>query len=92
MVRNDLPVKTIPELIALAREQPGKLTFGSGNGSSRGAAELFRIMAKVDLLGRALQDPAAGVADLLGGRIDMIFCDFTVACRRAWTAGRAASR
>jgi len=51
MVKNELPVKTIGELIAMARAQPGKLSFGSGNGSSRGGAELFRIMAKVDLLG-----------------------------------------
>ena len=51
MVRNELPAKTIPEFIKLAQSQPGKLTFGSGNGSARGAAELFRIMAKVDLLG-----------------------------------------
>src|SRR5262245_42173748 len=48
MVRNELPVKSIAEFIELARSQPGKLSFGSGNGSSRGAAELFRIMAKVD--------------------------------------------
>ena len=34
LVRNDLPVKTIPEFIALAQAQPGKLTFGSGNGSA----------------------------------------------------------
>ena len=44
MVRNDLPVKTIPELIALARAQPGKLTFGCGYGSARGAAEQDKIM------------------------------------------------
>src|SRR5258708_31905931 len=43
LVRNDLPAKTIPELIALAKAQPGKLAFGSGNGSARGAAELFKI-------------------------------------------------
>src|SRR5215217_6732542 len=42
MVRNDLPVKSVADLIALARAQPGKLTFGSGNGSARGAAELFK--------------------------------------------------
>lgn len=78
MVRNDLPVKTIPELIALARAQPGKLTFGSGNGSARGAAELFRIMAKVDVLGVPYKTQPQVVADLLGGRIDMTFSDFTV--------------
>jgi tripartite-type tricarboxylate transporter receptor subunit TctC len=78
MVRNDLPVKSIPELIALARAQPGKLTFGSGNGSARGAAELFRIMAKVDLLGVPYKTQPQVLADLLGDRIDMTFSDFTV--------------
>jgi tripartite-type tricarboxylate transporter receptor subunit TctC len=77
MVRNDLPVKSVPELVALARAQPGKLTFGSGNGSARGAAELFRIMAKVDLLGVPYKTQPQVIADLLGGRIDMTFSDFT---------------
>jgi tripartite-type tricarboxylate transporter receptor subunit TctC len=77
MVKNELSAKTIGELIALARKQPGKLSFGSGNGSSRGGAELFRIMAKVDLLGVPYKTQPQAVSDLLGGRIDVIFCDFT---------------
>ncbi len=77
MVRNELPVTSIAELIALAQAQPGKLTFGSGNGSSRAAGELFKIMAKVDLLGIPYKTQPQAVADLLGGRIDVIFCDFT---------------
>jgi len=77
IVRNELPVKTIPELIALAQAEPGKLTFGSGNGSARGAAELFRIMARVDLLGVPYKTQTQVIADLLGGRIDVTFGDFT---------------
>src|SRR6478735_3917152 len=78
LVRNELPAKTIPEFIALAKAQPGKLTFGSGNGSARGAAELFRIMAKVDVLGVPYKTQPQVIADLLGDRIDMTFSDFTV--------------
>ncbi len=77
MVKNELPVKTIGELIALARAQPGKLSFGSGNGSSRGGAELFRIMAKVDLLGVPYKAQPQAISDLMGDRIDVIFSDFT---------------
>ncbi|MEI6204102.1 MAG: tripartite tricarboxylate transporter substrate binding protein, partial [Enhydrobacter sp.] len=77
VVRKDLPVTSIAELIALARAQPGKLTFGSGNGSARGAAELFRIMARVDLLGVPYRTQPQVIADLLGGRIDVSFSDFT---------------
>ena len=77
MVCNELPVKSVADLIALARAQPGKLTFGSGNGSARGAAELFKIMAKVDLLGVPYKAQPQVIADLLGGRIDVTFSDFT---------------
>jgi tripartite-type tricarboxylate transporter receptor subunit TctC len=77
MVRNELPVKTIGEFIELARSQPGKLSFGSGNGSSRGAAELFRIMAKVDLLGVPYKTQPQVISDLLGGRLDIVFSDLT---------------
>ncbi len=78
MVRNDLPAKTIQEFVALAKAQPGKLSFGSGNGSSRGGAELFRIMTKTDLLGVPYKTQPQAITDLLGGRIDIIFSDFTV--------------
>ena len=77
MVKNELAVKSVAELIDLARKQPGKLSFGSGNGSSRGGAELFRIMAKVDLLGVPYKTQPQAISDLLGGRLDVIFSDFT---------------
>jgi tripartite-type tricarboxylate transporter receptor subunit TctC len=78
MVRNDLPAKTIQEFVALAKAQPGKLSFGSGNGSSRGGAELFRIRTGIDLLGVPYKTQPQAIADLLGGRIDIVFSDFTV--------------
>ncbi len=78
MVRKDLPARTVQEFVALAKAQPGKLSFGSGNGSSRGGAELFRIMTKTDLLGVPYKTQPQAITDLLGGRIDIIFSDFTV--------------
>lgn len=77
MVKNELPVKTVADLIALAKKEPGKLSFGSGNGSSRGGAELFKVMAKVDLMGVPYKTQPQAVTDLMGGRIDVIFSDFT---------------
>ena len=77
MVKNELPVKSVAELIALAKKEPGKLSFGSGNGSSRGGAELFKAMAGVDLLGVPYKTQPQAVTDLMGGRIDVIFSDFT---------------
>jgi tripartite-type tricarboxylate transporter receptor subunit TctC len=90
MVKNELPVKTVADFIALAKKEPGKLSFGSGNGSSRGGAELFRVMAKIDLLGVPYKSQPQAVADLLGGRIDVIFSDFTAGLP-AVLDGRAAA-
>jgi tripartite-type tricarboxylate transporter receptor subunit TctC len=77
MVRNTLPARSIADLIALAKAKPGALTFGSGNGSSRGGAELFKMMAKVDLLSVPYKAQPQVVADLLGDLIDLTFSDFT---------------
>ncbi len=46
MVKNELPVKTVAELIALARKEPGKLSFGSGNGSAAAAPSCFASWQK----------------------------------------------
>ncbi|MFZ2737237.1 MAG: tripartite tricarboxylate transporter substrate binding protein [Burkholderiaceae bacterium] len=75
IVRQDLPVKSIQDLLALAKNQPGKLTYGSaGNGSAMHmAAELFRFMSKVDYVHVPYRGGAPAMADLLGGQIDMLF-------------------
>src|SRR6266404_914623 len=76
MVRKSLPVQSIADLISLAKSKPGSLTFGSGNGSSRGGAELFRMMAKIDLVSVPYKAQTQVVADLLGDTIDLTFSDF----------------
>ena len=75
LVRQSLPAQSVQELLALARSQPGKLTYGSaGNGSAMHmAAELFRYMAKVDYVHVPYRGGAPAMADLLGGQIDMLF-------------------
>jgi len=75
IVRQDLPVKSVQELLALAKAQPGKLTYGSaGNGSAMHmAAELFRFMTKIDYVHVPYRGGAPAMADLLGGQIDMLF-------------------
>jgi tripartite-type tricarboxylate transporter receptor subunit TctC len=75
LVKNALPVKSVPELLALARNQPGKLTYGSaGNGSAMHmAAELLRSMAKIDYVHVPYRGGAPAMADLLGGQIDLMF-------------------
>ena len=68
-----LPAKNIQELIALARAQPGKLTYASfGVGSSAHlAGELFKIMAGVDLLHVPYKGGAPAIADLLAGQVSI---------------------
>ena len=66
---------SVKELIALARAQPGKLTYASsGNGSSLHlAAELFKQMAGVDLVHVPYKGAAPAMTDLVSGQVDMSF-------------------
>lgn len=75
MVRESLPVKSVAELIALARAQPGKLTYASaGSGSATHmAAELFKYMTKVDILAIPFKGGAPAQVALLGGHVDVNF-------------------
>lgn len=74
-VNPKLGVKNIAELIALAKTQPGKLSFGSsGEGSaSHLTVELFKQQAGVDLLHVPYKGTGQAVSDLLGGTIDLMF-------------------
>ena len=76
-VNNEVPVKSAAELVALARIQPGKLTFGhSGIGTSQHlAGELLKTMARIDLQHVPYRGPTAVMPDLLSGRISMCFCN-----------------
>jgi len=77
VVRNDLPVKDVQELIALARSKPGELTFassGNGGGTHLGG-ELFRRHAKVDIRHIPFNGSAPAMTALLGGHVDMMFAD-----------------
>lgn len=72
-----VPVKTVAELVALARAQPGKLTYGhAGVGTSvHLAAELFKYMAHVDIAPVPYRGSTAIVPDLLTGRITLSFAN-----------------
>ena len=75
VVNPQLPVKTVGEFIALAKQQPGKLSFGSGSSSSRIAGELFQQMAHVELLHVPYKSNPLAVTDLLGNQIQMMITD-----------------
>ena len=75
LVNNDVPAKSIPELIALAKKEPGKLTYASagvGSGIHLGA-ELFATMADVKLTHIPYKGSSPALADLLGGHVAIYF-------------------
>ena len=81
VVHPELPVKTTGQLIALAKDRPGKLTYASaGNGSfAHILAELFKQAASIEVLHVPYRGQPQAVTDLLAGRVDMLFATMTVA-------------
>jgi tripartite-type tricarboxylate transporter receptor subunit TctC len=73
----EIPARTVAELVALARAQPGKLSYGhAGAGTSQHlGAELFKYMAKVDISPVPYRGTTALMPDLLANRIAMSFAN-----------------
>jgi len=80
-VNNELPVKSVAELIAYARANPGKLSFGSSGTASPHhlSGELLRQMASIDILHVPYKGGGAAANDLLGGHIGMAFLSLSSA-------------
>ena len=70
MVRPDSPAKTLADLIAMAKAQPGKLTGASGGAGGQVSVELLKAMAHLDLTHVPYKGVPQSVTDLLGGNID----------------------
>ena len=73
VVNPSVAANNIRELIALARAQPGKLSFGSSEPSSRLAGEQFKVQAGVNLLHVPYKGGSQIMVDLLGGHIQVGF-------------------
>ena len=75
VVHPSVPVKTVKELIALAKARPGELSFGSpGNGTPQHlAGELFNTMTGVKMVHVPYKGAVPALTDLLGGRLSIIF-------------------
>ena len=74
-VHPSVPAASVPELIALARAKPGALTYASAGAgtASHLAGELFKAMAKVDLLHVPYKGNVPAITDLLAGQTQLIF-------------------
>jgi tripartite-type tricarboxylate transporter receptor subunit TctC len=74
-VANTLPAKSLAELIALAKKDPGKLTFGSSGigGAHHLSGEMFRDLSKIDIVHVPYKGGAPAATDLMAGHLSMMF-------------------
>jgi tripartite-type tricarboxylate transporter receptor subunit TctC len=75
VTRPNLPAKNIGDIIAAAKKEPGKLSFGAGTSSARVAVELVKQSSDIDLLYVPYKANPPAVTDLLAGTIDMMIVD-----------------
>ena len=75
VVNASTPYKSVGELLAAAKKNPGKLSFGSGSSSSRMAGEMLKQLAGVDILHVPYKSNPLAITDLLGGQIDLMITD-----------------
>ena len=80
VVASHVPAKTMDELVALARAQPGKLNFASAGtgGLPHLAGELFKLTAKIDIVHVPYRGAAPAINDLLGQQVQLTFLDLPV--------------
>lgn len=90
VVNDQVPARSVAELVALARAKPGGLTYGStGNGGSAHLmGEMLKQMAGIDVLHVPYKGAAPAMTDLMGGRLDFTFATYTAASA-ALKSGRA---
>jgi tripartite-type tricarboxylate transporter receptor subunit TctC len=77
IVNPDLPVRSVNELVAYAKERPGKLSYGSGGvGAPHHLyAELFKSMTGIQLTHVPYKGSVPALNDVLAGHIELMFCD-----------------
>ena len=75
VVNNDLPAASVPALVSIARERPGKLDFASGSTGSTGhlAGELFKQLTGTYMVHIPYKGSAPATADLVAGRVHLMF-------------------
>jgi tripartite-type tricarboxylate transporter receptor subunit TctC len=75
MVRNDSPYKSVKDVVAAAKANPGKLSYASGGigGSHHLSGALFEHTADIDMIHAPYKSGSAGATDLMGGQVHMMF-------------------
>ncbi|AGU51933.1 putative Bug-like extracytoplasmic solute binding receptor, TTT family [Variovorax paradoxus B4] len=75
VVNNDLPVKSVAELLAWGRAHPGKLTYASGNSTGIVSGATLSRMSGVPMLHVPYKSTPPAIADLIGGQVSMMVVD-----------------
>ena len=77
VINSSVPAKTLPEFIAYAKSKSGQLSYGSGGvgGITHVTAELFKMMAGVNMVHVPYRGIAPAITDLLGGRVHVLFAN-----------------
>ena len=85
VVHPSVPARTVKEFIALARAKPGQLNYASSGtgGGAHLAIELFRSMAKLDMVHVPYKGAAPSMIDLIGGQVQMTFAQPSVSLPHA---------
>lgn len=79
VVHPSLPVKSVADLIKLAKEKPGQVRFGAASGGTpHMAGELFKLAAKVDLQFVPYKGEGPAISDAMGGHISLVFSNLPV--------------
>ena len=77
-VNNDVPAKTLRELVDLAKNKPGNVTFASASTSQLVSSEMLAGMAGVQMTNVPYKSGPAAMTDLIGGQVMMFTADFAV--------------
>jgi tripartite-type tricarboxylate transporter receptor subunit TctC len=77
VVHPSVKASSVAELIALAKKEPGKLSFGAGSSSARVAAELFQQMTGTRMTYVPYKANPPAIIDLVGGQVDLMIVDLT---------------
>jgi tripartite-type tricarboxylate transporter receptor subunit TctC len=79
VINPNIPARSLKELVAYAKANPGKLSFASGNTAGIVAGETLKHWGGVDMLHVPYKSTPPALEDILGGRVSMMFADLTTA-------------
>ena len=75
-VNNELPIRSMKELVDYARANPGKLSYATPNSTSLVASETLKKEAKIDIVGVPYKSSPQALTDMIGGQIQVYVVDF----------------